>query len=160
MGGARWRRRRRLEASDCTLGWGLGASGPSRIGFVMICTGINAPKLRFHLLCLLIEPGSLWPVALGLLETVKCPHPLGQEYKQDGQLCQLASESCILQLGWRVGSSGGWGGGEVPKPNLPGFSSPASPCLCDLGQVSSPPQSPSFLMAEPGPLLALKELRF
>lgn len=142
------------------IGVGVGASGSPRLDFVMICIGINAPKLQFHFLCLLIESGSLWPVALGLLKTVKCPHSLDREFKQDGQLCHLASESCTLQLGWRVGSSGGWEGGEVPKPNPPGFSSPASPCPCDLEQVTSPPQSPSFLMAEPGPLLALKELRF
>lgn len=71
-GGVRWRRKR-PAASLCTLGWGLGAGDYPRLGFVMICSGINAPKLSFHFLCLW---DRAWlPLAWLWASSGQCPRP-------------------------------------------------------------------------------------
>lgn len=106
-GGVRWRRKR-PAASLCTLGWGLGAGDYPRLGFVIICTGINAPKLCFCFLCLGSSMALSGP-AVSLLRTVPTSSSLGA-HTQDSWQFQPGSESCILQLGWRPGSSRGvWG---------------------------------------------------
>lgn len=74
-------------------------------------------------------------------------------HKQDGPLFQLASESCILQLGWRAGSSGGWGGVGFPSQAHLAFPFLPSPISVTLGRSLS--QSPRSLMTEMGPHTAL-----
>lgn len=69
MGRVRWRRRR-PAVSYCTLGQGVGAGDYPRLGFVMICTGINTPKLRLRFLCSGFELRFLWPCTSGPVGTV------------------------------------------------------------------------------------------
>lgn len=71
-GGVRFRRKR-PAASLCTLGWGLGAGDSPQTWFCMICTGINAPKLWFRVLCLLDQ--AWLSLALLWASSRQCPHP-------------------------------------------------------------------------------------